>query len=242
MKRYLLPVILFTTAGAFGQDLAPASPVRDEAPFRSLGHRDKPNEVTVILDDIAPALEKSREAEKTLVETIPAIPSEDSPGPGEKPEKGVTVSIIEIEGGSGPVNPKEVELLFPYAPKPLASPPSGWMFDSSTDAPAFTTEVEVSPGSKIALSIRPHVLIPDADGITTFSLNEPGFNPAAGYQQTGTIGTILATSVHDLERDEKDLDAAVERLQQLLSSLPSPAPPTPPAPTPSPVENSTLKK
>jgi hypothetical protein len=242
MKRYFLSVILFTTTGVFGQDLAPAPPVRDDVPFRSIGRRDKPNEVTVILDDVAPALEKSREAEKALGETSPAIPSDDSEEPAEKPEKGVTVSVIEIEGGSGPVNPKEVELLFPYAPKPVSSPPTGWVFDSSTDAPSFKTEVEVSPGSKIALSIPPHVLIPAADGITTFSLNEPGFDPAAGYQQGGTVGTILATSVRDLERDEKDLGAAIDRLQQLLAALPSPPPNTPPAPAPSPIENSTPKK
>ena len=64
-----------------------------------------------------------------------------------------------------------------------------------------------------------------------FTISEPGFDPSLGYQQTSTVGSILANSIRQLDEDAKQLGNAIDNLQQLLVSLPKPepAPPTEPA-------------
>jgi len=59
---------------------------------------------------------------------------------------------------------------------------------------------------------------------------EPGFDPAKGYRQAATIGAILGKSIQDLKDDEKRMDGAIERLEQLLNSLPEPTPASPATP------------
>jgi hypothetical protein len=151
--------------------------------------------------------------------------------PPSKSTDGLTVRVEKLNTGNGIVDPSKVKLLAPYPAKPLAQAPAGWKLDTSDSAPPFTREVELSPGSKITLTIRPHVLIPDADGAGVFTISEPGFDPSLGYQQTSTVGSILATSIRQLDEDSKQLSNAIDNLQQLLVSLPSPepAPPTEPA-------------
>lgn len=149
-----------------------------------------------------------------------------------EPEKGVAVQVEKLQSGKGPVDPKKVKLLAPFPAKPLSQPPAGWALDASGKAPAFTREIELSPGSRITLSIRPHVLVPVVDGASQFSIEEPGFDGSLGYHQPGTIGTILSTSVNQLDEDSKQLGAAIDRLQQLLVSLPTPPAEPPPAAVP----------
>ncbi len=148
-----------------------------------------------------------------------------------KPAEDLVVRVERLRTGQGSVDPAKVQLLAPYPAKPLGQTPAGWHLDTSDSAPPFTREVEISPGSKITLTIRPHLLIPDADGANVFTISEPGFDPSLGYQQTATVGSILANSVRQLDEDSKQLGNAIDNLQQLLVSLPKPepAPPTEPA-------------
>lgn len=139
-----------------------------------------------------------------------------------KPEKGLIVRVEKLHVGNGSIDPSQVKLLAPYPAKPLSSTPVGWHLDASNNAPAFTREVEISPGSKITLSIRPHMLVPDADGEHVFTISEPGYDNALGYQQSSTVGAILSNSVRQLDEESKQLGAAIENLQQLLISLPKP--------------------
>lgn len=240
-------------------------------PMRRLdsgAQKPKTNEVSVVLDDADPT-PKSPEAPKPKVAATPpktapveppgdAVPHpvlvtgkppehaelvaepETSPAPP-KSEKGVKVKIVDVQGGKGPIDASQVKLLFPFPPKPLAAAPAGWAFDASGNAPAFLEEVELAPGSKLTLKIHPHVLIPVADGKEVFEVNEPGFDPSLGYQQVGTVGTILATSVAQLEEDSRQLGAAIDRLQELLTSLPSPEPESE-IPVATPVKDSPLLK
>lgn len=205
------------------------------------------NEVTVVLDPpSAPGDQKPGIApppSPRLIEnaqSLPAPEAEPEPPPRPAPTKkpGVTVRVEKLQTTSGPVDASEVQLLAPFPAKPLSSIPKGWKLDSSGSAPPFTREVEVTPGSKITLNIRPHVLIPDTDGATTFTVSEPGYDASAGYRQSDTVGAILSNSVRQLERDSKQMGDAIDRLQQLLVSLPkAPEPPTvePPPPVAKPV-------
>lgn len=223
------------------------------------GNRPKSNEVTVILDEPPPIPPPDKAVDPTdkTVESVLApdkqapagspvlvtgkppedahlVSEEPPPPPPEKPEKGVTVKVVDVQGGKGgPIDASQIKLLFPFTPKPLTPPPPGWTFDATAGAPPFTKQVELAPGTKISLNIRPHVLVPVADGKETFNVNEPGFDPALGYNQPGTVGTILSKAVTQLDEDSKNLGEAIDRLEQLLASMPAPAPePAPPVATP----------
>ena len=225
-----------------------ASTITGLRPANGRGFR-KANEVTVVLDPPSeqkpappseekpaepaptPAADTAAPAPPALIENLDAIPV---PATKPEPEKtappagsitrkqGVTVRVEKLQTNSGTIDPASVKLRAPVPAKPLTAIPAGWKLDSTGSAPPFTREVEISPGSKITLSIKPHVLIPDADGATTFPVTEPGYNTALGYQQNGTVGGILAASVHQLDDDTRRMGEAIERLQQLLVSLPKP--------------------
>jgi hypothetical protein len=151
-------------------------------------------------------------------DAVATTPDEQAP----EPENGLTVRIEKLQVGQGSVDPSKVKLLAPFPAKPLAQAPPGWRLDTSDSAPPFTREVELSPGSKITLNIRPHVLVPDADGASVFTIAEPGYDGALGYQQTATVGAILSNSIRQLDEESKQLGTAIENLQQLLVSLPKP--------------------
>ena len=154
-----------------------------------------------------------------------------------EPEKGVAVRVESLQTGGGPIDPAQVKLLAPFAAKPLAEPPAGWVYDATATAPPFVKQVELSPGSHITLSIRPHVLVPVSDGANFFNLQEPGFEAGLGYKQASTVGSILSDSIHQLDEDSKRLGFVIDRLQQLLVSLPpdKPAKEAPIGPVPSPL-------
>ncbi len=218
--------------------------------------KNKSNEVTVTLDPVGeppapipnepspvppPAAEKAPPSEPVLVtgkppaeaaviqkpspdvaEPAPVIQEEEAP----KPQKGLAVRIEKLQTGKGMIDPKQVKLLAPFPAKPLAQPPAGWRLEASESAPPFTRKVEIAPGSEITLTVRPHLLVPEADGAHVFSISEPGYDAPLGYQQAATVGAILSTSIRQLDEDSKQLGNAIDSLQQLLVSLPKPeAPP-----------------
>ncbi len=213
--------------------------------------KEQPNEVSVVLDPVGeppapvatdepnPATpgEAMKPAEPVLVTgkppedagiiklpppeaTVPqaAIPAEEPP----KPQQGIAVRIEKLHTGGGLVDPKQIKLLAPFPAKPLSQPPAGWHLVASENAPPITRKVELAPGSEVTLTIRPHLLVPDADGSTVFTISEPGYAHALGYEQTSTVGAILSNSVRQLEDESKQLGTAIDSLQQLLISLPKP--------------------
>jgi hypothetical protein len=199
---------------------------------------EKPNEVSVTLDPVGEALAPAKEESKPVLvtehppeETAIAAPPEQAPPDAvatepeaPKPENELAVRVEKLRTGKGAIDPAQVKLLAPFPAKPLAQAPAGWRLDASDSAPPFTREVEVSPGSKITLTIRPHLLIPDADGAKVFTISEPGYENTLGYQQTATVGAILANSIRQLDEESKQLGTAIDSLQQLLVSLPKPEP------------------
>jgi len=242
MKKPLFLILALASAGSLcGQDRFPSGlrPLTPKEPKKA-------NEVTVVLDppspssslkkpDPAPAPDTEKEpATSSLIENASSLPApeaeqeveESPPAPAPEIKKpAVSVRVEKLQTATGPVDPSQVQLLSPFPAKPLSSIPRGWKLESSATAPAFTREVEISPGSKITLNIRPHVLVPEADGATTFTVAEPGYQAALGYQQTDTVGAILSNSVRQLEEDSKQMGNAIDRLQQLLVSLPKPPEP-----------------
>lgn len=205
--------------------------------------KSKPNEVTVVLFDKDEDKKKSAEQPAAdapvLVSPASKATEESNTDPDamaetaedeaveeavSEPETGLAVRVESLRTGNATVDPTQVKLLAPFPAKPLAEAPAGWHLDTSDSAPPFTREVEVSPGTRVTLSIRPHLLVPDADGVAAFGVPEPGYDNRLGYQQTATVGAILATSIRQLDDESKQLDEALDRLNQLLVSLPTPDP------------------
>lgn len=233
-------------------------PVQDA--IEAFANRDKkPNEVVVVLEPPAP--QKPAEAvppaepapirvtgnapHEAAVEAVtPAAPTTQPvtetqpPQSPARPAPELVVRVEKLQTGKGKIDPAQVTLRTPYPAKPLSSTPAGWRLDTSGNAPPFTREVEIAPGSKITLTISPHLLIPDANSENVFAISEPGYDNSLGYQQDATVGAILSNSVRQLDDDSKKLSTAIGSLEQLLISLPQPEPqpaePAAPAPTPTP--------
>lgn len=223
-----------------------SDPVLDAIQEFKKRDKSKPNEVSVVLEDAPqkagevkdipadkePAVEaavlvtgKPPEAPAVVTKPEPETVNAVAVDPQEEasvPENGLAVRVERLQTGPGTIDPSKVKLLAPFPAKPLAAAPAGWHLDSSETAPPFTREVEISPGTKITLNIRPHLLVPDADGAQVFSISEPGYDNSVGYLQTATVGAILSNSIRQLDEDSKQLGDAIDRLQQLLVSLPKP--------------------
>jgi hypothetical protein len=200
----------------------------------------KQNEVTVVLDPVgtppAPVADNlnpppagARPNSEAVPDTGPPPTLPDAPAP---PHQGLTVHVEKLQVGSGTIEPSQVKLLAPFPAKPLTPAPAGWSLQSSPTAPPFTREVELSPGNRITLTVRPHILVPDADGAAAFNVPEPGFDASLGYHQNTTVGAILSHSIRQLDDDSKELGATIDKLQQLLVSLPKPPPLAEPVPEP----------
>lgn len=219
-----------------------ADPVLDAIHEFKTRDKSKPNEVTVVLEpETAPTGAKKEKTGPNAV-TKPSDPPTLEKPPGETSttkspaprdtaaitpdvatplaESGLAVRVEKLKTGNGTIDPSKIKLLAPFPAKPLSQAPAGWHLDASETAPPFTREVELAPGSKITLTIRPHLLTPDADGDRVFSVSEPGYDSALGYQQTATVGAILSTSIQRMDQESKQMGAVIDSLQQLLVSLP----------------------
>lgn len=205
-----------------------------------LGEDDGPS-VTVDLRASSQSLLPEESGHPVLVTGKPNV-EEGSTEPAEGGEpsvpepEGVTLTVEPGSAGNAAIDAASVKLLAPFPAKPLAAPPKGWRLEHPKEVPAFVREVPLSNGTKISLSIRPHLLVPDADGAHVIAVKEPGYDPALRYAQTGTMTAVLSNSLDRLDEDSKKMSDAVERLGQLLSSLP--APQAPPEIAPSPIKKS----
>ena len=226
-------------ATALAQDIAPKDSERDPLlSALSEGLDEEGPSVTVDIRSTAPPLVPGGSEEPVLVtgrppEEGPEAPAESEPPPALEPE-GVTVNVEPGTGGHGAVDAKSVKLLAPFPAKPLSHPPAGWRLEHPKEVPAFTREVPLSNGTRIQLSIRPHLLVPDADGAQVISVKEPGFEPEKRYAQTGTMTAVLSNSIEQLDQDARQMSEAIDRLEQLLGSLPATEAPPRAHPVPAP--------
>lgn len=157
--------------------------------------------------------------------------AEDAPaaaGPATAEPEGVQVHVEPGKSGA-PVDAAKIKLLAPFPPKALSKAPAGWRLEHPEDAPPLEQEVTLDNGAHLTLSIRPHVLVPDADGRQVIAISEPGFDSQRQYEQAKTVGAALANSLEQMDKQSKNLGDALDRLQQLMTSLPHPAA-TAPAP------------
>jgi hypothetical protein len=248
MIRPLSTCFALTLAAATAQDIAPKDSERDpllSALSEGFEDEDMPS-VTVDISATDAALADEEPAglddESGEDEAPPADdeeeektePAEEESAPPEPEPEGVSIQVEPGRDGDAKVDASAVKLLAPFAAKPLFQAPAGWRLEHPEDVPAFVEKVPLANGTVISLSIRPHVLVPDADGENVVAVHEPGYDPALRYAQTGTMSAVLTASAERMEEDSRRMSEALERLGQLLGSLPA-APEAPPA-KPSPVK------
>ncbi|GAA5131446.1 hypothetical protein JIN84_06730 [Luteolibacter yonseiensis] len=247
-RPVIATLVLLGAALAGAQDTPRES---EPAPAVNSGSQDDKSvqEVTVVLDPVgespAPTELEAKSGEKpdesstgTPAQEVtgeaaagqppsgaaPATTEEVKPG---TPEDGLAVRVEKVQPGTGSVDPAEVKLLAPFPAKPMSPVPAGWHLTTSDAAPPFTREVEVSPGTKVTLTIRPHLLVPDADGAEAFAIPEPGYDHTLGFRQNSTVAAILSDSIRGIDENSKQLGTVIESLQQLLVSLPKTGEPAP---------------
>jgi len=226
MTRSFLLLAAIATPVSLAQDIAPKDSERDpvvSALTEGLG--EGPLESGV---NATPPLMTGEDGAPVLVTGTPPEGAEIEESEPKTPEpEGVTVRVEPGKDGGGKVDAASVKLLAPFPAKPLSQPPSGWRLEHPEDVPAITKKVDLENGTTISLSIRPHLLVPDADGANVIAVSEPGYDASLGYAQAGTISAVLANSVERMEEDSRKLGDAIDRLGQLLGSLPTPEPPPP---------------
>ncbi len=142
--------------------------------------------------------------------------------PSEHESKGLEVRVEQLTEGKGKFNPESVRLFAPFPAKPLHEAPEGWLLQSENNAPAFRQKIELSPGKFINLTVKPHVLAPDADQLRVLAISEPGFDASLGYAQSDTVSAALSESISKLRHDSRRIGSAIDQLQQLIISLPKP--------------------
>ena len=237
-RPYLIALSFFSVAFAFAQAPPAGSeppPMSDEVREAIRKFKESRGAGETPASDPAPP----SPAETPVAEPAPAPPSEPAPPPepnkeapapslGDpppaEPPPSLSVKVEKLQTGQGAIDPKKVTLRAPFPAKPLAPVPAGWHLEAPATAPPFLRTIDLAPGAAITLTIRPHLLVPDADSATRFSIAEPGFDAALGYRQARTIGAVLAASLQQLDEDSKQLGNAIDQLQQLVTALPQPAP------------------
>jgi hypothetical protein len=203
-------------------------PPSEPAPPRAIAVEEEP--VVEDSDPKKPVLVSGKPPEVIPLEVTPTDVEPIKEADVVKPEeiiventpKPQTVRVESIKAGTGEIDPKNIEIKSSFPTKALVNPPNGWKLETSHEAPPFSRQVEIEPGTFITLEISPHILSPAADGAEVFSIIEPGYKYEKGYQQEQTVANILETSITQLDADSMKMGNALSELHRLLASLPKP--------------------
>ncbi len=202
--------IIFSIAAAAIHAQTLSDPISPEEDFAS------------VLDPLVPAVTVINEDEQKEQEDDNKEAEEVDKDISKTADDGIQIQVEKIAGQSGILNKKgKVKIDSPWPAKPISVPPTGWKFaPGEKDTEPFRAKVELASGNTVDLSIIPYVLVPIADGRTAIKISEPGYQAALQFAQKNTLGVMLQNSTSEIEHHEKHAAEAIQRLQQLLSSLP----------------------
>jgi hypothetical protein len=205
-----------------------ATPDKTEETPRAIAVEEKPtNKKPMLISGKSPEARKEEPAKPLEPESKEKTPDAGAIAeiPAETPAEPISVRVESIRSGSGKIDPNDIEIKSSFTTKALIPAPAGWKLGSEKNAPAFSRQVEIKPGTFISLEITPHILSPDADATKVFSVTEPGYDYKKGYQQDQTVANILESSITQLETDSLKMGSALSELHRLLASLPKPETP-----------------
>lgn len=201
------------------EELGATEAEQDGAEAAEVDVTESEEEVAELSEPDAAAEEPETETSETAMAIIETV--QPNSAPKDKP-KGLEVRVESIRTGNGKIDPENIQLKSSFPVKPLGAAPDGWVLTPSKQSPPFVREVEIEPNVFVSLKISPHVLVPASDGVSHFSITEPGFDPTLGYQQLETVGSILGNSASRLDEDALRMGNALSELHRVLASLPKP--------------------
>ena len=142
-------------------------------------------------------------------------------------EESLEPLIKEIEVASEPVridevitsDHRELTLHTPWKPKPMQDAPRGWRYVMGNKEQAYPATILLSNKKKIKVDIIPYVLAPEESDQTALVV-EPGYLPELGYAQTKSVSATISSSNKELEFAEQQLETSIQKLKQLMVSLP----------------------
>lgn len=168
----------------------------------------------------ATVIDEWSKQDQAAEDKAPAKPSDK--GGDKKENEGIQIQIEKTVGESGGVTGKgKVKIDSPWPAKPISVPPAGWRFvPGPSDSEPFRKQVKLDSGYIADLSITPYVLVPIEDGKNVIKIAEPGYKDYLKFSKNVTLGVMLQNSTAEIENHEKQAAEVIQRLQQLLSSLP----------------------
>jgi hypothetical protein len=107
-------------------------------------------------------------------------------------------------------------------PKVIGVVPAGWKIVPLDEARMESDPVEIRPGVTQTIQVNPYKLIPDQPRT---AVKDPGFDPALGNAQTGTIGAALTRYNEAAAELATKLQTAIKTLGDILP--PAENPPAP---------------
>ncbi|QQL43702.1 hypothetical protein [Sulfuriroseicoccus oceanibius] len=114
------------------------------------------------------------------------------------------------------------KVYLPYAPRPKTPLPPGWEIRPSETLPPITRKVQLDNGRIVTLRFPTFIIVPasEADGALKFA--DPGFDPRTP-EQSSTVSSVLKSYAEEAEQHQKNLDAALREIEQVILSTPRPA-------------------
>ena len=172
-------------------------------------------------------------AASCLVGMVPPAHAGDAPGGPAEPKETkepAAASAPSLAAASGPISVSAssgapVQVVERSNPKVIGVVPAGWKIVPLEEAKMESDLIEIRPGVTQTIQVSPYKLIPDQPRT---AIKDPGFDPALGNAQTGTIGAALTRYNEEATQLSTRLQAAIKSLNSLLP----PPPADNPAPTP----------
>ena len=122
-----------------------------------------------------------------------------------------------------------VRLYEHVAPKALGTVPEGWRLEKLQGHSIQQPPISLPNGDSTNISTTAYALTPiPAPGVVV--MRDPGFAPAEGLAQTGTLGAMLTAQIENAGKLEQKLGVAIQQLREQLGTQTAQA--TQPAPAP----------
>ena len=121
-----------------------------------------------------------------------------------------------------------VRLYEHVAPKALGTVPEGWRLEKLQGHSIQQPPISLPNGDSTNISTTAYALTPiPAPGVVV--MRDPGFAPAEGLAQTGTLGAMLTAQIENAGKLEQKLGVAIQQLREQLGAGTQTAQASPPS-------------
>jgi len=150
-------------------------------------------------------------AASCLIGLLPPVHAGEAPGAAaaDAPSPAAVSGPVSVSASSG----APVQVIERSNPKVIGVVPSGWKIVPLEEARMESDLIEIRPGVTQTIQVSPYKLIPDQPRT---AMKDPGFDPALGNAQTGTIGAALTRYNEEAAQLSTRLQTAIKTLNSLV--------------------------